>query len=326
MASTEPAATGRILLLGATGTQGRAVARALCARGHEVLALVRPQAGRSIPEVAASLPGVALFWGDIAQPGTVTACLAQAGPVRAVVSCLASRTGAAEDAWAIDHRAHAEGLDAARAFGVRQFVQLSAICLQRPRLVFQQAKLAFEAQLQASALDWVIVRPTAYFKSLSGQVERVRRGRAFLVFGDGTATACRPISDADLATYLVDCLDDPRRQRRILPIGGPPPALTPRDQASLLAELTGQPLRLRPVPIGLLDAIVAGLSLAARLTPRRWRAAVEARAEYARIGRYYASESMLVWDEASGRYREDLTPATGHETLADHYRQLLAGH
>ncbi|MEY2654769.1 MAG: hypothetical protein RLZZ524_1797, partial [Pseudomonadota bacterium] len=291
--------------------------------GHEVVVLVRRQGGRSPAEVAAALPGVTLVWGDVAEPGAVAEALGRAGPVRTVMSCLASRTGVADEAQRIDHLAHRQALQAARAAGVRQFVLLSAICLQRPRLAFQHAKLAFEAELQASALDWVIVRPTAYFKSLSGQVERVRRGGAFRVFGDGTGTACRPISDDDLAAYLVACLDDPARQRRILPIGGPGPALTPLDQARLLAALTGQPLRLKSVPPGLLQRIAGLLDRAARCTPRRWRAAVEARAEYARIGCYYASESMLVWDAASQRYRDDLTPATGRDTLAEHYRRLL---
>ncbi len=326
MSPAEPAqgpGAGRVLLLGATGTIGLATARALRAAGHEVLALVRRQAGRAPAEVASALPGVMLVWGDVAEPGAVAACLAQAGPVRAIVSCLASRTGVADEARAVDHLAHRHALQAAQAAGVRQFVLLSAICLQRPRLAFQQAKLAFEAELQASGLDWVIVRPTAYFKSLSGQVERVRRGGAFHVFGDGTGTACRPISDDDLAAYLVACLDDPSRQRRILPIGGPGPALTPLDQARLLAELTGQPLRLRSVPLALLDHIAALLDGLARLTPGRWRAPIARRAEYARIGRYYASESMLVWDEEGARYRDDLTPSTGRDTLAEHYRRLL---
>jgi divinyl chlorophyllide a 8-vinyl-reductase len=35
----------RILLLGATGTIGRATARALVRRGHEVVCFVRPRAG-----------------------------------------------------------------------------------------------------------------------------------------------------------------------------------------------------------------------------------------------------------------------------------------
>jgi divinyl chlorophyllide a 8-vinyl-reductase len=312
------------LLLGATGTIGLATARALRAAGHDVVVLVRRRPGRAPADVAAALPGVTLVWGDVAQPDVVADCLARSGPIRSIVSCLASRTGVAADAMAVDCDAHRHALLAAQAAGVRQFVLLSAICLQRPRLAFQLAKLAFEAELQASPLDWVIVRPTAYFKSLSGQVDRVRRGGAFRVFGDGTGTACRPISDDDLAAYLVACLDDPSRQRRILPIGGPGPALTPLDQARLLADLSGQPLRVKSVPIGLLDRIATLLDTLARCTPRRWRAAVQARAEYARIGRYYASESMLVWDAASQRYRDDLTPATGRDTLADHYRRLLA--
>jgi divinyl chlorophyllide a 8-vinyl-reductase len=50
-------------------------------------------------------------------------------------------------------------------------------------LAFQHAKLAFEAALIDSGLTYSIVRPTAFLKSLSGQVERVKRGRPFLVFG-----------------------------------------------------------------------------------------------------------------------------------------------
>ena len=87
--------------------------------------------------------------------------------------------------------------------GVAHFVLLSAICAQKPMLAFQHAKLAFEESLISSGLGYSIVRPTAFFKSLSGQVERVRNGKPFLVFGDGRLTACKPISDADLDTLVT---------------------------------------------------------------------------------------------------------------------------
>jgi uncharacterized protein YbjT (DUF2867 family) len=67
-------------------------------------------------------------------------------------------------------------------------VLLSAICVQKPLLAFQQAKLAFEKLLIESGLIYSIVRPTAFLKSLSGQVERVRKGRPFVVLGDGSLT------------------------------------------------------------------------------------------------------------------------------------------
>ena len=238
----------------------------------------------------------------------------------ALVSCLASRTGAPRDAWAIDHQAHLHALAAAQAVGVGHVVLLSALCVQKPLLAFQHAKLAFEKALVGSGLRYSIVRPTAFFKSLSGQVERVRRGKPFLVFGDGTLTACKPISDADLASYLADCLDDARLHNRVLPIGGPGDAMTPRQQGEQLFALVGRPPRFRQVPVALLDAIIGVLGAGGRLVP-----ALAAKAELARIGRYYATESMLVLNPATGRYDAEATPSTGKDTLAEHYAGLLSG-
>lgn len=89
------------------------------------------------------------------------------------------------------------------------FVLLSAICVQRPKLAFQSAKLAVEAGLAASGLHYSIVRPNAYLKSLSGQLVRLRAGKPFVVFSDGKVMACKPLSDRDLARYILGCLDDP---------------------------------------------------------------------------------------------------------------------
>jgi len=134
-------------------------------------------------------------FGDVQDPASLANESPRGERFDTLVSCLASRSGAPRDAWAIDHRAN--------------------------MLAFQHAKLAAEKALMASGMAYSIVRPTAFFKPLSGQVERVRRGKPFLVFGDGTLTACKPISDDDLAGYLADCLDNTTRYNRVLPIGGP---------------------------------------------------------------------------------------------------------
>lgn len=238
----------------------------------------------------------------------------------ALVSCLASRTGAPRDAEAIDRDANVRALAIAKDAGATQVVLLSAICVQKPMLAFQHAKLACEAAVMASGMTWSIVRPTAFFKSLSGQVDRVKRGAAFVVFGDGTSTACKPIADDDLAAYLADCLDEETRWNRVLPIGGPGPAITPRMQGEHLFALLGRRPRFKHVPVALLDAVVRGLGLAGRLHP-----SFAAKAELARIGRYYATESMLVWDAARSRYDAEATPSTGSTTLFDHYAHLVAG-
>jgi len=314
----------RVFVLGATGTIGQASVRALVRRGHQVVCFLRPRAGvggrLSPDDCARLLPGATLRFGDVCDPASLARDGFAGERFDTVLSCLASRTGAPRDAWAIDHQAHLHALAAAQAAGVRHFVLLSALCVQKPLLAFQHAKLAFEKALIESGLRYSIVRPTAFFKSLSGQVERVRQGKTFLVFGDGTLTACKPISDADLADYLADCLDAPRLQDRVLPIGGPGEGITPRQQGEMLFGLLGRAPRFRQVPVGLLDGIVAALSAGGRVLP-----ALAAKAELARIGRYYATESMLVLNPSTGRYDDAATPSTGTDTLFDHYQGLLSG-
>jgi divinyl chlorophyllide a 8-vinyl-reductase len=302
---------GRICLLGATGTIGRATLRALRRRGHAVVCFARP---------GAEIDGAEARIVDVTDPASIAGDGFRGERFDAVVSCMASRTGAPKDAWAIDHRAHLEVLEAAQAVGVGHFVLLSAICVQKPRLAFQHAKLAFEAALIASGLSYSIVRPTAFFKSLSGQIERVRQGRPYLLFGDGTLTACKPISDDDLADYLADSLEQPGLWNRVLPIGGPGPALTPRRQGEALFELTGRPPKFQQVPVALFDVIAGGLGLAGRLAP-----ALAVKAELARIGRYYATESMLWLNPETGLYDAEGTPEAGSTTLIDYYAAVIAG-
>jgi divinyl chlorophyllide a 8-vinyl-reductase len=258
--------------------------------------------------------------GDVCDPASLARDGFRGERFDVLVSCLASRTGAPADAWAIDHQAHVHALQAARAAGVAHVVLLSAICVQKPLLAFQQAKLAFEKVLVESGLRYSIVRPTAFFKSLSGQLERLRQGKPFLVFGDGRLTACKPISDADLGDFIAGCLDHSSRHNRVLPIGGPGPAITPRQQGEALFKLLGRPPRFKSVPVALLDAIIAVLGTGGRVLP-----ALAAKAELARIGRYYATESMLVWNTATGRYDADATPSAGSQTLFDFYAALVSG-
>ncbi len=314
----------RVFVLGATGTIGQATVQALLRRGHEVVCLVRPRAGVGGRLAAADssrlLAGATVRIGDVGDPASLARDGFRGERFDALLSCLASRTGAPKDAWAIDHQAHVHALAAARQAGVTQVVLLSAICVQRPLLAFQHAKLAFERELVASGLAYSIVRPTAFFKSLSGQVERVRRGKPFLVFGDGTLTACKPISDKDLGDYLAGCLDDPSRHDRVLPIGGPGDAITPRQQGERLFALLGREPRFKQVPVALLDAIIGVLGTAGRVLPP-----LAKKAELARIGRYYATESMLVYDPVAGRYDAAATPSTGTETLFDYYADLVRG-
>lgn len=301
---------GKVLLAGATGYIGRVVADELVARGYQVLALVRPGKGQEIPACKTITV-------ELTDRAALLEALSDVA-VAVVVSCIASRTGVAADAWRVDHDANQNLLEVAKRSGAGRFVLLSAICVQKPLLAFQHAKLAFEKTLTQSGLAFSIVRPTAFFKSLSGQVERVRDGSPFLLFGDGELTRCKPISEADLARFMVDQLELPREESGVFPIGGPGPAISLRQQGEMIFKLLGKPPRFRSVPPGLLRFASAILSLFGMVSKN-----LANKAELARIGHYYATESMLLWDEAAGSYNAQATPETGSDTLRDFYIRIL---
>ena len=324
MTNSSTSESRSVLVLGGTGTIGRATVAALLARGHNVVCIARPKAGvaRKLNQQQTSdlLQGAEVCFGNVTDTMFLAENVFRDRQFDAVVSCMASRTGEPEDAWAVDYQAHSDVLTLAKDAGVTQMVLLSAICVQKPRLVFQHAKLKFEKELIDSGLTYSIVRPTAYFKSLAGQVERVKNGKPFFLFGDGTLTACKPISDADLANYLADCLEDTSLQNEILPIGGPGPALTQLEQGKYLFELLGREPRFKSVPASFLSRIANFLDAIGKVIPP-----VAAKAELARIGHYYATESMLVFDPETGEYDADATPETGTDTLVDYFQRLVEG-
>ncbi len=154
------------------------------------------------------------------------------GSVEAVVSCLASRSGIKKEAFEIDYQATLNCMEAGISCDAKHFVLLSAICVRKPLLQFQLAKLKFEEALQEQTdMTWSIVRPTAFFKSVSGQMERLREGKPFLMFQD--TTRCNPIAESDLATYLIDCISDETRRNKVINLGGPDKPMAKIEQGEV---------------------------------------------------------------------------------------------
>ncbi len=312
----------RIFVVGATGYIGKFVVRELVARGYEVVSFARPRSGVNAStteaETREQLKGSEVRFGDVSNMESLKRDGIRGEHFDAVVSCLTSRNGGIKDSWNIDYQATRNSLDAGISAGISQFVLLSAICVQKPMLEFQRAKLKFEKELRESGVTYSIVRPTAFFKSIAGQIEKVKSGKPYVMFGDGRLTACKPISEADLARFMADCLEEPEKQNNIMPIGGPGEALTNLDQALMLFELLGRKPKFKKVPIQMFDVIIPVLTLLSKIFP-----SFAEKAEFARIGKYYCSESMLVWDPVKQQYDADATPSYGTDTLRDFYKRVL---
>ena len=237
--------------------------------------------------------------------------------VDVIISCLASRTGEPKDAHLVDYKLNCLLLEKAKALKCSQFILLSAICVQKPRLAFQFEKLAFEEELKKSGLNFSIVRPTAYFKSLSGQIENIKKGKPYVYFGDGQITQCNPISEKDLSLYILSCIKDKTKWRKILPIGGPKQSITPKDIGKILFEIFEMSPKYKSFPTKILDAIRLLLLIISPFS--NW---AKNKSELIKIAKYYATESMLIWDEKKECYDANMTPSTGKDTLRDYFYSI----
>lgn len=319
----------RVAVFGATGYIGQAVVKELAARGHTVIAVTRQKSGiggsqalGDVKKIFDGLSSVHVAAGDVTDVASVQSVLSGDGiPADAAVCCLASRSGGRKDSFDIDYQATVNCVEAARSANVSKFVLLSAVCVQRPLLAFQEAKLLAEKKLMDTAgeMSYSIVRPTAFFKSLVGQVKGVKGGSPFVMFGDGESVRCKPISEADLASFIADCLWDPAKKNAVLPIGGPGPAMSFKEQGEFIFKTLGKEPSFICVPYALFDAIQGVLDFFAGLLPEQMSDA----AEFGRIGKYYAEQSMLVLDPSTGEYNANMTPEYGKTSLKDFLTEAL---
>lgn len=317
-----------ILVVGSTGYIGKFVVKELVSRGFNVIAIAREKSGirgrNDKEETLNQLQGASVCFSDVTNLESLEKSLENLGTsIDVVVSCLASRSGGVKDSWKIDYEAGRNSLVAGRNCGASHFVLLSAICVQKPLLEFQRAKLKFEAEMmkvaeEENGFTYSIVRPTAFFKSLGGQVELVKEGKPYVMFGDGKLCACKPISEQDLASFIADCVLSEDKINQILPIGGPGKALTPLEQGEILFRLLGKEPKFLKVPIGIMDFAIGVLDFLFKIFP-----SLEDAAEFGKIGRYYAAESMLILDPETGEYSAEKTPSYGKDTLEEFFERVL---
>lgn len=150
-------ASQRVLLLGATGLIGAATAARLRAEGHEVIGVAR-----RLSETTRRVPVTRWIECDIrtaTQPEDWTPHLAG---VDAVVNCAGVLQDSAGDSTALVHRdAPAALWLACQVADVKRVIQMSAIGAETGgSTAFLSTKQAGDALLEASGLDWVILRPS----------------------------------------------------------------------------------------------------------------------------------------------------------------------
>ena len=58
------------------------------------------------------------------------------------------------------------------------------------------------------------------------------------MFGDGSMCKCNPIAESDLATFMINCIEEDDKKNAILDLGGPDAGYTMAQQGELIFKVT----------------------------------------------------------------------------------------
>ncbi len=247
-----------ILIVGATGSLGGAIAQALLARGEAVRILVRQEGGAS-PLVSA---GAEAVHGDLKDRASLDrAC---AGVDTVITTANSALRGGDDTVQSVDTDGNRNLIDAAKRAGVSQFIFVSANGAGPDSPVpFLAAKGKTEQHLKASGMPYTILSPEAFMEVWMGMVVGVpalaNRPVTFVGSGDRRHSF---ISARDVAQFTVASVGNKAALNRTLVIGGPQ-ALSFRDAAQVYSRALGREVAVHSVapgePIDGLPPVVVGI-------------------------------------------------------------------
>lgn len=242
----------KILVTGGTGVIGEGAIPELIARRHEVRLL-----SRHADEDAKQWPGVEPFEGNVADASTLSGAAADCDAVLHIAGIVA------EDPPQLTFESvNVEGtrniLDEARRANVRRLVFVSSLGADTGTSEYQKSKLAAEKLVEASELDWTIVRAGNVYgpgdEVISLILKMVRALPAVPVVDSGDQEF-QPIWHEDLAKVLATAVERNDLQSQILEAAGPE-ITTMNDLLRRFATITERsPMRI-PVPSALAQLVV----------------------------------------------------------------------
>ena len=244
----------KIAVTGATGFVGSNLVSHLVASGHEITAISR--SGRSLPGWAGEVTPRAV---DVTTGDLDAAFVGADAVVHLVAIPRESRGRRFEDVNVVGTR---RVVAAAERAGVGRLVHQSVLGVSdAPGLAYLSSKWRAEQAVRASALDWVILRPSLLFGPGDGFFRLVRTTLRWwspgivVVPGRGD-TRFQPLSVGDMALAIERSVVDADRTHATYELGGPR-WMTYREILDAVMAATGMHRLKVGMPVPLLSAITA---------------------------------------------------------------------
>lgn len=236
-----------LLIVGATGTLGRQVAKRAIDEGYQVRCLVRNV------KKAAFLKewGAELVPGDLCKPQTLASALEG---VTAVIDAATSRPTDSLSIKQVDWDGKVALIQAAAAAGVERFIFFSILDAEKyPDVPLMEIKKCTEVFLAESGLNYTILRPCGFLQGLIGQYAiPILDGQAVWVTGDTSPVAY--MDTQDVAKFAIRALSVPDTEKKTFPVVGTR-AWGVYEITRLCERLSGRDAKVTRLPLGLLRTV-----------------------------------------------------------------------
>lgn len=281
----------KVLLFGASGNIGRALAASLDSKGYDVTAVVRNE-----DKGVALLPITDKYIvADVTRPETIKGiCEGYDVVVSSLGKSVSPNERSKPSFMDVDFEANYSILREALSSGVKKFVYISVFAAEKySHLQYFQAHFLFEQELIASGIDYTIVRPPAVFSSFIDLMNMAKRGRLVNI-GSGEKRT-NPIYEGDLGNIVVENISE---SRAIIEAGGTE-VFTRREINSVIQAVVRPGKKIRSIPTGIIKGMLPVIKLLDRNS-------------YDKFAFFLA-----VMEE------DTIAPAAGHTRLVDYVRSKL---
>jgi len=204
----------KILLVGATGTLGRQIAKNAVENGHEVRCIVRN------PKKASFLQewGCELTKGDLLRKDDISYALQD---IEAVVDAATSRPDDSKSIYETDWEGKLNLYNECEVKGIKRVIFLSILLTEQFRNVpLMDVKYCTEKLLEKSNFDYTIFKCAAFMQGVISQFAiPILDSQA--VWMSGTPTKIAYINTQDMARIIVSSLENHGTHKLSLPLVGP---------------------------------------------------------------------------------------------------------
>ncbi|MEG4345075.1 NmrA family NAD(P)-binding protein [Microcoleus sp. A003_D6] len=235
-----------LLILGATGTLGRQIARRALDEGYQVRCLVRSY------RKAAFLKewGAQLVPGNLCQPDSLPPAL------EGVSAIIDAATASAADSVSIkrvDWDGKVSLIQAAAAAGIKRYIFFSFLDAEKyPQVPLLEIKRCTELFLAESGLDYTILRPCGFLQGLlSLYAMPILDNQA--VWLPNKPSALAYMNTQDVAKFAVRALSVPETEKKSFPVVGKR-AWDAEEIVRLCERLSGKQAKITRTPDALLQA------------------------------------------------------------------------